>query len=746
MSALRLLIVFLLLPLITIGQIGSWQEFFSFNNVFSITQNNQNQIIAASSNGYFIVVNQKQIQKVSKIEGLSDISLTQVAYNSVQDKLVVGYKNGNIDIIGQKIVNLPYIKDKPLAINKKINRILNYQSYAFIATGFGILKLDLATDQIIETYFLSETSDYVGVNDIIINGNTFWAATENGLFSISLDENMIDFRKWKQHTFFANKNVLKLTLFNNALVVLFNTGNSLEIAMETSSSSDTWQIIFPNADDVLNIYSDNQKLYLVKSDRVEVYNSNLLKIREISTVNNKSLHPNCVFVSKEGVLYIGDKKLGLIKYTDEPEIIVPEGPLSNYIFHIKLKNGILYAVHGAYDSLSFNAKNFTGEIYIYNQGKWTNYSFPTITDFSAIAIDPTDVNHIFVSSWNKGLYELRSNQIINVYNHIGSVQDPNISILKYGANGVLWLFMMKNKPPIYTYVNGVWSPSYITTPYNYLPRQLILKDGAAYIAYDLRGILMMQYKYSGGNVSYSNVMLFYPTDVNNQKIGRRVISIALDKDNNLWFGTDDGIGIVSNINFEDRSYVSSRITIETQEADTVIINYLLKGSFINSIVIDPAGRKWVGTNSGVYLLNETGTEQILHFTTENSPLPDNKIKQILINPSNGQVFFLTSKGLVSYFSDAAEGAHNFDNAYVYPNPVRENYVGDIVIKGLMDKTRVKITDINGNLIYETVSNGSIARWNGKTFSGRKPATGVYLIFLTNEDATTGKVIKLLIIN
>ena len=70
---------------------------------------------------------------------------------------------------------------------------------------------------------------------------------------------------------------------------------------------------------------------------------------------------------------------------------------------------------------------------------------------------------------------------------------------------------------------------------------------------------------------------------------------------------------------------------------------------------------------------------------------------------------------------------------VFPNPVRPNYNGTIAISGMVTNANVKITDTYGNLVYQTTALGGQAIWNGKNFDGQRVATGVYLVFSTDED-------------
>jgi hypothetical protein len=145
-------------------------------------------------------------------------------------------------------------------------------------------------------------------------------------------------------------------------------------------------------------------------------------------------------------------------------------------------------------------------------------------------------------------------------------------------------------------------------------------------------------------------------------------------------------------------------------------------------------------------MSENGQKTVQHFTASNSPLLSDNILSIAINPSTGEVFFGTDAGLVSFQSDASEADDTFNNVHAYPNPVRPNYKGVITIAGLVEKTQVKITDINGNLVCETVSNGSLATWDGKDAHGRRVNTGIYLVICASSDGTQNAITKILFIN
>jgi hypothetical protein len=68
---------------------------------------------------------------------------------------------------------------------------------------------------------------------------------------------------------------------------------------------------------------------------------------------------------------------------------------------------------------------------------------------------------------------------------------------------------------------------------------------------------------------------------------------------------------------------------------------------------------------------------------------------------------------------------------VFPNPVPPGYTGTIAIRGLVDGAIVKITEASGRLIYQTNALGGQAIWDGRDYRGRKIATGVYLVLVSD---------------
>ena len=224
-----------------------------------------------------------------------------------------------------------------------------------------------------------------------------------------------------------------------------------------------------------------------------------------------------------------------------------------------------------------------------------------------------------------------------------------------------------------------------------------------------------------------------------------IYSLAVDHNGYVWVGTDQGVAVfyAPGRAFSGEAFSAQLIIVEQDGFG----GYLFENETINVITVDGSNKKWFGTTrSGAFLMSADARETMFHFHVNNSPLPSNNILDIKIDEKTGEVFFATDKGLVSFRGLATAGQRIHSNVYAFPNPVKPEYHGYIAINGLVTNAMVKITDISGNLVYETISEGGQAVWNGKDLFGKRPATGVYLVFSTNEDGSETMVTKIMFIN
>ena len=224
-------------------------------------------------------------------------------------------------------------------------------------------------------------------------------------------------------------------------------------------------------------------------------------------------------------------------------------------------------------------------------------------------------------------------------------------------------------------------------------------------------------------------------------------ALAVDFNNAIWIGTDNGFAILYNsssvFDASADSYNVQRVKVDIDGN----VEYLLGNTYITDIEVDGANRKWLGTESaGVFLLSADGTEILQNFTVDNSPLISNAILDMQLDQSTGELFLVTDKGLISYRTDATYEDPEYSNVKVFPNPVKPDFSGQITIQGIKYDSDIHVTDVAGNLVYKTTSNGGTATWDGKTLTGEKVKSGVYLFWTAPNVGKGRKVGKVVVIN
>jgi ligand-binding sensor domain-containing protein len=737
--------------------IGSWKDHLPYNNAFSIFHYNNN-IYLATENGLFIKETaDNSIRKLNKTNGLSDVGITAVENN--ENQLVIGYLNGNIDVIEKTdIHNIPLLKNEAILGEKKINNININNEIAYLSCSFGILEVNLPQKEISNTYWLN-ASQSLAVNEIAFFQNQLFAATDSGLYFAHQNDNLIDFHSWNVKSFTAGKKINALAAKDSTL--FYQTADSLY------SYPERFEAIAIANSSIITLAQE--KLYLLSptvayeirldGELVEVYNSNeLAYVRDLLILNDTS--------------YFADFSKGLVtNIGEEWSHDYPKGPHSINAYSIAVNENYLFIATGGIDAWN-NAKVNMGTLWS-DYYDWNRLSgeYLGAKDIVDVKINPTNEKEIVLSTWNEGLIELgwsESNQRfekqqqythLNTNSHLNTLStDTSSSIygwirvksIAYDEEGNLWgansqvnnpLFVKKN--------NGEWASfgfSSVNTTNVHLGNFLIDDVGQKWVIVP-QGIGLVVYNDNNtiDNVNDDQDKVISGALGSGNLPSTSIYCMAKDRNGEIWVGSNKGVAVFFNPEniFNGGDYDAQQILVEVDG----YIEYLLTNETVTTIAVDGANRKWLGTqNAGLFLVSEDGTEQIHHFTADNSPLLSNNIIDVKINPSSGEVYIATAKGLVSYFSDATEGSLTHENVIVYPNPVRPEYNGTIAIKGLVQDAYVKITDLNGVLVHETQALGSQAVWDGKNGYGDRVQTGVYLVFSTNATGTETNVAKILFVH
>lgn len=736
---------------------GSWRDHLPYTGAKKIAEID-GKIFCATTGGLFSYnTSDNSIQRYSKVNGLSDIDISTIGYSEETKTLVIAYQNGNLDLIrNDTIQNLPDIKRKTIIGDKSVSNILFDNTEAYLACGFGVVLVDMNKMVVKDSYFFGPGGSQIKVNDIAFDGTYLYAATTEGIYLADhRDPNLVDYNAWTRLTTLPDNTIpyRHLVYMNGKLFTYYrNPATNMDDIITIDGSG--WKKWEKGYSEYFTYFS-KQKNYLVFSSnyRTDVYDENETHIAAVA-----SLYAQHAIFDKNGQIWIADPEKGLGKA--EPSgysFIAPNGPAYRDVGDIVCQSGIIWAGGGNLSSRykSRGAYHFTDE-------KWTSYNritLPELDSFyniSQVAIDPFDPGHVYGGSLGYGIVEFQDGNLINIFDETDGVLEPvpgyghgfvNVTGINFDPAGNLWISTSLSDQPVYVInKDKTWQkPEFEFSGFGVGTRVgdiLATSLFQQWLIIDKYGVLV--FSMDGASITERAIK------VTNQE-GESydgIYSIAEDREGNIWVGTNKGPVIYYNpVDIFEEEAVSGYQPAIPRNDNTDNADYLLGTEKINAIAVDGGNRKWLGTeNSGVFLVSEDGKEELLHFNTDNSPIPSNTISSIAINHTNGEVFFGTDKGIFSYKGQSTEGSDDFSHAYVFPNPVRENYEGDITITGLVTDVNVKITDVSGNLVFETKALGGQAIWDGRNFSGKKVNTGVYLVFCSNDDGSKTFVTKLLFIH
>jgi len=737
-----------------------WQGYFSYNDIKDLSQSSTT-IFAASENALFSKNSStSQIKTTNTIDGLSGETITSLYYSAITNKTLIGYQNGLMVVINEvdgSMLNIVDIINKQLPANiKKINHFMEYNGIVYVSCDFGIVQFNLATMLFGDTYFIGNNGAEISVSQTAVFNGFIYASTIDGIRKADIaNKNLIDFNQWIQ---IASGSWSSVETVDTELIAINTTGTIHRY--NSGSNSFIGYLQLPQA--AVDMRTSGNYLIITTPNSVSIYNKQLILVRQInnSQIIDTAVNFNCA-TSIDDTIFIGTKENGIYSTTTSVssafENTKPSGPSRNNIFALQTTATSLWAVYGDYD-LFYNPYGLDSYgISKYSPTGWLNIPYEKVLGAKSlvrVTVNPSKENEVFVSSFFSGMLKIvddvpeflynESNSGLETLTGLGpSYIDVRINGTAFDKSGNLWITnsLIKNSLKKLT-ASGQWQSYSMDKILNSsektsFSRLSIDKNGTKWIATDKDGLIgfneknnffkKIDYGADRGNLPTSDVRIAAP-----------------DNNNQLWIGTTKGLRVLSNVSSyvtEDQLTTKPIIILEDNLAQE-----LMYEQFITDIVVDGANNKWIGTiDSGVFLVSPNGQETKYHFTATNSPLPSNVINDIDINSTNGEIFFATDKGMVSFKGVATGANEDLNSVFVYPNPVRPEYEGTVKISGLLNKAIIKITDIEGNLVYETTSEGGTIEWDTTAFGKHKVASGVYMIFISAQDGVETKVKKVMII-
>ena len=730
-------------------RVGEWRDHLSYKSAQDVCEVGSSIYVSTDRALFEYNIADNSIERINTLNRLSDMGVSSIEGN--ENSLIVAYENGNVDIIrGNNTVNLPDIKNASLIADKKINNINIDNNLVYLSCGFGIVVLDLDREEVKDTYFIGEFGAQTNVLSTSLAHNSIYAATNKGIYRADISHpNLADYQAWEKLPTHSQSKVDLLETFNGLLFVNLH-GEEYNTDTLYHFDGNNW-VVFEEESSNVSIKANHQELVLTRRFGVSVYNQDLNNTHYLSSgeFNLEKTDFNSAIFTDKNEFWIADKYNGLL-HNEESffESVKPSGPfLSDGGQLVSFEDEILVA-HGV-KSENWDPSWHQSEVSILKKDDWTSSNTLMDANFIDVVALKKHGPTTYLASFNVGIAKMTGLNLEEVYDETNSslqkraIHDDWIEVgsIQFDSEGNLWCTNSQTyKPLSVKYTNGEWESFSLgsgVTESQDLAKLLIDKNDQKWIQLKNNGLIVFDERRQG-----IKTRKLTNSENSGNLASNRVYSFAEDLEGEIWIGTDNGVSVFYDSNSIFQGENAAQVVVKLGDYNS----YLLEGQQINDIEIDGANRKWFATNnSGVIVTSASGVEEIYHFTTENSPLFSNKVLDIEMNDVTGEVFFATEKGIISMRSESTQGNTDFSEVLVFPNPVKPDYSGPITIKGLITDAVVKITDVSGNLVYETVALGGQAVWDGKSFDGQKAHTGVYLVFCSDQEGTISHVTKLLFI-
>lgn len=714
--------------------VGAWRMHISYNDIHTVSVS-PSKIYAAAGNGIMILtLDDNSISTVTKMDGLSSTNITQLVFDQSRNQLLVAYADGDIDIIrDNEIVNVNTLKiSSIISGSKRINHISINGSLAYLSTDFGVVVFDLFQLAVKETWRdIGPGGTALGINQSTFYTDSIFLASDDGILAGKLTDNLLDYNNWERFdTGALNGNIQSITSFSGDVYAAVNGSGIYQ------HEGNGWQLEpYLSGMQYKNITANQNLLVTAGTSLYRVTPSAV--VTEITT--DKIENPQIAFEDAAGKLWIGDSQSGLVSdRSGSFESFAANGPTFSSGFRLHYDNNTMYAVSGSFNNSLVPLGN-EEYVNLFSNALWSEASDLLDKDITEIQLGTKK----YVASAGYGLQVIQESGTIlfdesnSPLQNVAAGRNVRITDIVASPEGV-WVANAGATQPLHLLKSdNTWeSFSFPLTAAARYPVNIEVDY--------LGNVWMVLNPANGGGIlvfNRNNGQSVYLTDGANSGglPSKLVYSIAMDRDGFVWVGTEAGIAYFPN--------PAGVFNATVNAVKPVFENrFLLRDERVTAIEIDGGNRKWMGTENGVWLFNEFGDEQVYNFNAENSPLLSNTIVDLEINDRSGEVFMLTDAGMVSFRSDATAGEVTFNKIKIFPNPVTNQFNGLVGISGLVTDAIIKITDVSGKMVWQSKANGGSAAWNVRDYSGRRAATGIYLVFCISQDGTESMVGKIAVVN
>lgn len=727
-----------------IPPIGQWREHLPYRSAIHVVAGEEKVFCATPYSVFSLDLAENSIDRYSRITGLSETGISALGYEPISGKLLIAYANSNLDILNQNdIINIPDIKREGGTSDKSIYEVSVIQGSFFLCTGLGVIQVDADRYEIRSTWRIGQSGAETRVNALTLFNGVYYAATAEGLKKqTQANADPSFFGNWLS---LSGQNGLPAGACRKVIV----SGSSLFAFVGEQlfrlEANNSWTMIYDASGWLTNsVFPAGNNILLCQ---IQNGQGRVLEINQAGAIiqNFQSGISLPVYALRQNnITWVADRVNSLLRIDGAgTEKYQPASPDS-------IAAGAMVAVKGRFLAASGSrvATANSNGIYQFSGGDWKNYNarhFPLLDSFRdqlAVAIDPLG-DTVWAGSFGGGLIRIAPGDQITPFKQNSPLSSTptgqyRVAGLTMDDNGHLWIsndgaasrLQVRKRDGNWTSFDPPFSPG------NRVMGSLLVDGSGQKWMIAPGGVGLYCFKDNGtiDNPTDDQWKWLRQGGGQGNLPSNVVLSLAVDKSGFVWIGTNDGIGIVQCPEQVFGNPSCEAIIPVVLQGN--FAGFLFKGEEVRGIAVDGADRKWIATASGVFLISPEGEKVLYQFNESNSPLLSNDVFGVTIDGSTGEVFFATAKGICSFRSTATTGGESHSEVLVFPNPVPPGYGGTIGIRGLAENSTVKITELDGRLVYQTRALGGQAVWDGKDYRGRKISTGVYLVLVSDGKKET----------
>ncbi|SET83737.1 Por secretion system C-terminal sorting domain-containing protein [Hymenobacter actinosclerus] len=760
---------------------GEWQLHLPTNRALALAEAGNRVYVAAQDAFFYFDKELGTTTLLSRRDGLNDVGVSTLAYDSVGQQLLVAYQNGNLDLLrlqDGKISNLNDIFRKDISGGKTVYQVQITGRRAYLAASFGIVVLDLDKREIRDSYTnIGPGGAVVRVYATAVAGGTLFAATSNGLMRTSLAGNPIDYRTWTTDLPARGGDPYRTLAVQQGRVVAGVSGDRLYAYAGPGS----WQPLAGSPVGVAFRQLMPSSAGLLVTEQAQVSVLDVATGARRATLRPALLrNPQASLRSREGSFYVADFENGLLRVAadgQQAEQFLTNAPAGAQAFSVlaDARTNTVDVFTGGHTDRYLQRGFFRG-FYEFQQGQWTNITPITLPD-PAQYPNPRDLTRgtrtadgtLYVGSYGDGLLEWKAPGEFRLFNPTSNQPNPlrsaiaepiytRVTDVTTDAENHVWVVnrhQIAGQSGLFVFdpVASSWRIIDYFAGSENLDRIALDDAGAAWVSRARApnsGLGLVAHNPETRETRYYIQAVGRKDEGGNTTVRdiNDIYDVVKDRAGDIWIGTNKGPAYFPNPGgaFDLQQDVGFQLPYIDRGGKNEQGFPTLDKQKISAIAIDGANRKWFATDNGLWLFTADANEVLLHFTTANSPLPSNTIVDVAVNDKTGQVFAVTDAGVVSYRGDATITEGKPSCASVFPNPVRPEYAGPVSISGLANNASVKITDVAGRLVYQTRANGGTVSWNLADYNGQRVRSGVYLVLSADADGKNGCVSKIAVVS